>query len=261
MSREPGPLLALVQEPVATHAAEELAGLKRLNKLRAMVRTAFNRARKAALVTGQNPATDIELRKVPRRAPAFLELHEVPLVLAELSDSDRRLIATALYAGLRKGEMFGLRKRDVDIERRLLMVRRSYDRESTRRGGADRDAQIDRLSMVATAGETPQPQPPEQPARAATAGFAAPVLRDDAIGAKGRSMLQKNARTPRHGLARLAGVEPAARGFEGRMTPAQGVARLRNRSQLLGTRQAWIPGSRRFSHRSPRILRTGCGRC
>jgi len=84
-----------------------LAGLKRLNKMRAMVRNAFNRARKTALVTGQNPATDIELRKVPRRAPAFLELHQVPLVLAELSDSDRRLIATALYAGLRKGELFG----------------------------------------------------------------------------------------------------------------------------------------------------------
>ena len=53
-------------------------------------------------------------------------------MLAELSDSDRRLTATALYAGQRKGELFGLRKRDVDIERRLLMVRRSYDRESTK---------------------------------------------------------------------------------------------------------------------------------
>jgi len=112
-----------------------------------MVRNAFNRARKAALVTGQNPATDIELRKMPRRAPAFLELHQVPLVLAELSDSDRRLIATALYAGLRKGELFGLRKRDVDIERRLLMVRRSYDRESTK--GAREEAVPDRDSVGA----------------------------------------------------------------------------------------------------------------
>jgi len=61
--------------------------------------------------------------------------------------------------------------------------------------------------------------------------------------------------------ARLEGLEPPTNGFEGRMRRTQGVARLRNRLQLLGTRQAWIPGSRRLSHRSPRILRTGCGRC
>jgi hypothetical protein len=35
-------------------------------------------------------------------------------------------------------------------------------------------------------GEPPQTQPPEQPARGATAGFAAPVLRHDAIRAKGK---------------------------------------------------------------------------
>ncbi len=86
------------------------------------------------MVIGTNPATDVEPRKVPKRAPAFLEPHEVPRVLAELSDSDRPLVATALYAGLRKGELFGLRKRDVDLGRRLLMVRRSYDRETTKGG-------------------------------------------------------------------------------------------------------------------------------
>jgi integrase len=105
-----------------------------VNKLRAMVRTAWNRARKAGLVTGINPAADVELRKVPKRAPAFLEPHEVPRVLAELSDSDRPLVATALYAGLRKGELFGLRKRDIDLGRRLIMVRRSYDSETTKGG-------------------------------------------------------------------------------------------------------------------------------
>ena len=49
-----------------------------VNKLRAMVRTAFNRARRADLVHGQNPAVDTKPRKVPRRAPAFLEPQEVP---------------------------------------------------------------------------------------------------------------------------------------------------------------------------------------
>jgi integrase len=105
-----------------------------VNKLRAMVRTSWNRARKAGKVTGTNPAADVDARKVPKRAPAFLESHEVPRVLAQLSTSDRPLVATALYAGLRKGELYGLRKTDVDLGRRQIMVRRSYDHETTKAG-------------------------------------------------------------------------------------------------------------------------------
>jgi integrase len=103
-----------------------------VNKLRALVRTAFNRARRADLVHGQNPASDTKPRKVPKRAPAFLEPHEVPRLLAELTPEDRPLVATALYAGLRKGELFGLQKRDVDLKRRLLTVRRSYGNDTTK---------------------------------------------------------------------------------------------------------------------------------
>jgi integrase len=47
---------------------------------------------------------------------------------------DRNIAATALYAGLRKGELFGLEKRDVDLNRRLLTVRRSYDSDTTKGG-------------------------------------------------------------------------------------------------------------------------------
>ena len=103
-----------------------------LNKLRAAVRTAWNRARKAGKVQGPNPAADVQPRKVPKRAPAFLEADEVPRLLAQLSPRDRPIAAVAVYAGLRKGELFGLRKADVDLGRRLLMVRRSYDHDTTK---------------------------------------------------------------------------------------------------------------------------------
>src|SRR5207237_3842653 len=114
------------------HWSQKGLGPASVNKLRAMVRTAFNRARRADLVHGQNPASDTKPRKVPKRAPAFLEPHEVPRLLAELSLEDRPVVATALYAGLRKGELFGLQKRDVDLKRRLLTVRRSYDNDTTK---------------------------------------------------------------------------------------------------------------------------------
>jgi integrase len=38
----------------------------------------------------------------------------------------RPLFATAIYTGLRKGELLGLRKKDVDLQRRLLTVGRRW---------------------------------------------------------------------------------------------------------------------------------------
>lgn len=133
----------LGQLPVAVLTAPQIetflqgkakAGLSpaMVNKLRADLRTAWNRARKAGKVHGPNPATDVEKRKEPKRAPAFVEAAEVPRLLAQLSPRDRPIVATALYAGLRKGELFGLCTSDVDLGRRLLMVRRSYDRDTTK---------------------------------------------------------------------------------------------------------------------------------
>jgi len=49
----------------------------------------------------------------------------------------RPLFATAIYAGLRKGELRALRRADVDLERRLILVRRSGDRSTTKGGHAD----------------------------------------------------------------------------------------------------------------------------
>jgi len=40
----------------------------------------------------------------------------------------RPVFATAILTGLRKGELCGLQKPDVDLARRLLTVRRSYER-------------------------------------------------------------------------------------------------------------------------------------
>jgi hypothetical protein len=51
------------------------------------------------------------------------------------SREDRPLVATALHAGLRKGELFGLQKCDVDLKRRLLTVRRCSSRGLTARCG------------------------------------------------------------------------------------------------------------------------------
>jgi integrase len=116
--------------------ATELAP-QTLNHLRRFVLTAYNCARRAGRWSGANPAAEVRRRRVPKRKPDFLRVEEVPGLLRALAPRWRPLFATAIYTGLRKGELFGLRKSDVDLESRLLYVERSYDNDTTKGGHAD----------------------------------------------------------------------------------------------------------------------------
>jgi integrase len=87
--------------------------------------------------SGPNPVADTKKRKLPKKVPDYLRPEEVGPVLAALPDRWRSLFATAIYTGMRKGELLGLRKSDVDLERRLVTVARSYDRATTKGGHAD----------------------------------------------------------------------------------------------------------------------------
>jgi len=107
-----------------------------VNHLRAFLCRVFTAARRAGKVA-QNPALDVRRRRVPKRLPAFLNVDEVPRVLDSLPDKWRPLFATAIYTGLRKGELLGLRKADVDLSGRLISVRRSYARNTTKGGHAE----------------------------------------------------------------------------------------------------------------------------
>lgn len=73
------------------------------------------RANQAGRWAGANPAQSVPRLKVPKRLPDFLRTDEVPLVLAALSEKHRPLFATAIYTGMRRGELLGLRKIDVDL--------------------------------------------------------------------------------------------------------------------------------------------------
>src|SRR6185295_1929229 len=108
-----------------------------VNYLRGFLSRAFGSARKMGRYSGPNPAATVQRRKVPRRAPDYLRAEEVAPVLNALDARWQPLFATAIYAGLRKGELLGLRKSDVDLGARLLTVARSYDRDTTKGGHAD----------------------------------------------------------------------------------------------------------------------------
>ena len=109
-----------------------------INHLRAYIRTIFNAARGAERFHGENPVTrDVKKRRVPKRKPQYLHPHEVVPVLDAVAPQWKAVLATGIYAGLRKGEILGLQKTDVDLDQRIIVVRRSHDSETTKGGHED----------------------------------------------------------------------------------------------------------------------------
>jgi integrase len=74
-----------------------------------------------------NPTADLDLPAVEGRRDRIASPAEAEALLAALDETDRAIYATALYAGLRLGELRALRWEDVDLERNVLRVERAWD--------------------------------------------------------------------------------------------------------------------------------------
>lgn len=108
-----------------------------INHLRSKLRTAFERARREDIFTGRNPLQETKKRRAPKRVYETLSAEEAVQVLAKVPPQWRGFVAAAIYLALRKGEIAGLRKSDVDLVQMLLHVARSYGRETTKGGHGD----------------------------------------------------------------------------------------------------------------------------
>ena len=88
----------------------------------------FTWARRVELYGGRNPATGLQ-RTVPAAAADYYTAAEVARLLAAAQQQGlaaHALVATAVYTGMRKGELFGLRWEDVGFAPAQLRVMRSY---------------------------------------------------------------------------------------------------------------------------------------
>ena len=74
---------------------------------------------------GVSPCRSIELPKVRKSAIRFLTPDEVARLADSIDPRYRALVFVAGYGGLRIGELAGLHRGDVDVERRQLRVERS----------------------------------------------------------------------------------------------------------------------------------------
>ena len=85
---------------------------------------------KRAMARGEvavNPTTGLELPAARGGRDRVATPDECARLLAALPRSDRALWATAMYGGLRRGELLALRVEDVDLANGLIHVRRGWD--------------------------------------------------------------------------------------------------------------------------------------
>jgi integrase len=127
---------ARVEERLREMEREGL-GPNSINHLRRVLLGIFRRATKAGLWFGPNPIDAVDTRREHERAYVTLKPHEVPVFLENVPDQWRDVFATALYLGLRKGELFALKKSDIDLRTMTATIQRSYLRPTTKGGHVD----------------------------------------------------------------------------------------------------------------------------
>jgi integrase len=93
-----------------------------LMPLRAIFRRAVSRGELAV-----NPTTGLELPAVRGTRDRYATPEEAAELIAAAPEQDRALWATALYAGLRRGELMALDWQHVDLDAGVIYVERSWD--------------------------------------------------------------------------------------------------------------------------------------
>jgi len=96
-----------------------------MNPLRAIYRRALERPDSGIVI---NPTTGLKLPKVRSQRDRIAPPEECAKLLGALAASDRPLWATAMYAGLRRGELMALRGEDVDLATGVIHVLRGWDK-------------------------------------------------------------------------------------------------------------------------------------
>lgn len=104
------------------------------NKIRSTGLRVINWARLNGKWKAGNPFQPVKPFKVPRRAYDILTIDEARAVLRCIRADMRDLFTVGLVMGDRKGELFGWRREDIDIEHRLAWIRRSHERNQTKTG-------------------------------------------------------------------------------------------------------------------------------
>lgn len=93
-----------------------------VNRKLACLKSIFNKATAWGKFKGANPVKQIKLLKENNHRLRFLEKEEIVKLLANCNKHLRGIVIIALNTGMRRGEILGLKWRDVDIKRSVIYL-------------------------------------------------------------------------------------------------------------------------------------------
>jgi integrase len=131
----------LVDGLLASGLNESTIGVTLL-PLRVIYKRALSRPETGIVV---NPTSDLKMPAVRRGRDRIAAPDECAELLAALNPTDRALWATAMYAGLRRGELMALCREDLDLAAGVIHVRHGWDAvegEISTKSGKDRRVPI-----------------------------------------------------------------------------------------------------------------------
>lgn len=117
----------LTVEDVQAYADQLLAAKARPSTIRNAIMPIRVICRWRRREVAVNPTIGLTLPAVRNTQVRIASPEEAERLLFALKPSDRVLWATAMYAGLRRGELMGLRWCDVDLARGVIEVRQAWD--------------------------------------------------------------------------------------------------------------------------------------
>jgi integrase len=95
-----------------------------VHKAYRVLRTAMGDAVRLGSIAA-NPCTNIQLPRVPRHEMIVLTGEEVAALAEKITPRYRMLVYFAAYTGCRAGEIVALRRKDIDLLRGVVQIRRS----------------------------------------------------------------------------------------------------------------------------------------
>lgn len=105
-----------------------------VNKVRATGKKVIDQAIEAKQWAGTNPFAGAKRQKEQRKKRKGLTVPQLRLLLPHLRPDRRRLVRCAFFFGMRPGELLGLKKEGVSLERKAILVCRSHGRDRTKTG-------------------------------------------------------------------------------------------------------------------------------
>lgn len=93
-----------------------------VNRALACLKSMFNRAIDWGRYEGENPVRKVKLLKESNGRLRYLEKEEIALLIKACSGNLKAIVIVAINTGMRRGEIFGLKWKDIDYNRRLIYL-------------------------------------------------------------------------------------------------------------------------------------------